>query len=54
MDFLDLFEAADRGARQTRGNPGGLYGPVSTRRRALEPVLADIAGRRAAGRVLIP
>jgi hypothetical protein len=54
MDFLDLFEAADRGARQTRGNPGGLYGPVSIRRRALEPVLADIAARRAAGRVLIP
>ena len=54
MDFLDLFEAADRGARQTRGNPGGLYGPVSIRRRALEPVLEDIAARRAAGQPLIP
>jgi hypothetical protein len=54
MDFLDLFEAADPGARQNQANSGGLYGPVSARRRALEPVIADIAARRAAGRALIP
>lgn len=54
MAFMDLYEAADSGARYTQVNTGGVYEPVSIRRRALEPVLADIADRRATGRALIP
>jgi beta-barrel assembly-enhancing protease len=54
MAFLDLYEAADSGSRYTQVNMGGVYEPVSIRRRALEPVLADIAERRTTGRALIP
>lgn len=54
MDFLDLYEAADSGSRYTQVNSGGIYEPVSVRRRALVPVLADITERRASGRALIP
>lgn len=54
MAFLDRYEAADSSARYMQVNTGGVYEPVSVRRRALEPVLADIVQRRISGRVLIP
>ena len=54
LQFLDRYEAADSGARYTQVNTGGVYEPVSVRRRALQPVLTDIVQHRLAGRVLIP
>lgn len=54
LQFLDLYEEADGGARYAQVNAGGVYEPASVRRLALEPVLADIAARRAANRALIP
>lgn len=54
MEFLELFEAADSGSRYTRVNSGSVYEPVSVRRRALAPVIAEIAARHADNRALIP
>lgn len=54
LPFLDRYEEADGGARYTQVNTGGVYEPASVRRRALMPVLADIAERRTANRALIP
>jgi len=54
LEFLERYEEADSGARYTQVNSGGIYEPASVRRRALQPVLADIAARRETGRALIP
>jgi len=54
VEFLSRYEAADRGARYAQFNAGGVYEPAPVRRRALQPVLADIAARKAANRALIP
>ncbi len=54
VEFLNRYEAADGGARYAQVNAGGVYEPAPARRRALVPVLADIAERREAGRALIP
>jgi beta-barrel assembly-enhancing protease len=54
VEFLTRFEAADRGARFAQFNSGGIYESAPVRRRALQPVLADIAARKAANRALIP
>lgn len=54
VEFLNSYEQADRGARYAQVNAGGVYEPAPKRRRALQPVLADIAERRAANRALIP
>lgn len=54
VEFLTRYEEADRGARYAQINAGGIYEPAPARRRALQPVLADIAARKAANRALIP
>lgn len=54
VEFLTRYEEADRGARYAQINAGGVYEPAPVRRRALQPVLADIAARKAANRALIP
>lgn len=54
VEFLTRYEEADRGARYAQVNRGGVYESASSRRRALQPVLADIAARKAANRALIP
>ncbi len=54
VEFLTRYEAADRGARYAQVNVGGVYESAPVRRRALQPVLADIAARQAANRALIP
>ena len=54
VEFLTRFEAADRGARYAQFNSGGIYESAPARRRTLQPVLADIAARKAANRALIP
>lgn len=54
VEFLTRYEAADGGAAGPQINAGGIYASASGRRRALQPVLADIAARRAAGLALIP
>lgn len=54
VEFLTRYEAADRGARYAQINVGGVYESAPVRRRALQPVLADIAARQAANRALIP
>jgi len=54
IEFLNRYEAADSGARSVQINAGGIYESASGRRRALQPVLEDIAARQAAGRALIP
>ena len=54
VEFLTRYEAADAGAKDVQINTGGVYQSASGRRRALQPVLADIADRTATGRTLIP
>jgi len=54
IEFLSRYEAADSGARSVQINAGGVYESASGRRRALQPVLEEIAARQAAGRTLIP
>ncbi|HEY0599443.1 M48 family metallopeptidase [Brevundimonas sp.] len=54
VEFLGRWEAVDEGARGPQINTGGIYDSAAGRRRALRPVLEDIAARKAAGRALIP
>ncbi|MCS6627384.1 M48 family metallopeptidase [Roseibacterium beibuensis] len=54
VEFLTRYEAADGGAGSVQINAGGIYESAAGRRRALQPVLEDIAARQAAGRALIP
>lgn len=54
VEFLTRYEAADGGAGTVQINAGGIYQSAAGRRRALQPVLADIVARQAAGRALIP
>jgi len=54
VEFLSRWEAVDEGARGPQINTGGIYESAAGRRRALAPVLEDIAARKAAGRALIP
>lgn len=54
VEFLTAYEAADPGARYAQINAGGVYESAPARRRALQPVLADIAARKASNRPLIP
>lgn len=54
IEFLSSWEAVDEGARGPQINTGGIYESASGRRRALQPVLQDIAARKADGRALIP
>lgn len=54
IEFLTRYEEADGGARSVQINTGGIYESAAGRRRALQPVLADIDARRASGRALIP
>lgn len=54
VEFLSRWETVDEGARGPQINTGGIYESAAGRRRALAPVLEDIAARRAAGRALIP
>lgn len=52
--FLTAYEAAAPGTRYPQINLRGGYPSIPDRRRALEPVIADIARRQAAGLPLIP
>lgn len=54
VEFLSRWESVDEGARGPQINTGGVYDSAGGRRRALRPVLEDIAARKAAGRALIP
>lgn len=54
IEFLARYDAADGGAGGMQVNAGGIYESAAGRRRALQPVLEDIAARTAAGRALIP
>ena len=54
VEFLDRYDAADGGGGGPQINAGGVYQSAAGRRRALQPVLDDIAARRADGRPLIP
>lgn len=54
VDFLTRYAEANPAARYPQANAGGIYESAPARRRTLEPVLADIAARKAAGRPLIP
>ncbi|WP_420479183.1 M48 family metalloprotease [Brevundimonas sp. FT23028] len=52
--FLPRYAEINPAARFPQANAGGVYESAPARRRALQPVLADIAARRADGRPLIP
>lgn len=54
VEFLTRYAEADSGAGFVQVNAGGIYASAPDRRRALGPVLADIAARRQANRPLIP
>jgi membrane-associated protease RseP (regulator of RpoE activity) len=54
VEFLTRLGDTDPLLRTPQVNLGGVYEGTSARRRALQPVLEDIAGRRTAGRALIP
>lgn len=54
VHFLSAYEAAAPGARYPQINLRGVYRSIPDRRRALEPVIADIARRQAAREPLIP
>lgn len=54
LEFLSRYDAADGGPGGPQINAGGVYPSASSRRRALQPVLDDIAARRARERPLIP
>lgn len=54
VEFLSRWAEVDEGARGPQINTGGVYESAAGRRRALAPVLEDIAARKAAGRALIP
>nr|WP_245161536.1 M48 family metallopeptidase [Brevundimonas alba] len=54
MEFLTSWATVDEGAGGPQFNAGGIYQSADGRRRALQPVLEDIASRKAAGRPLIP
>jgi membrane-associated protease RseP (regulator of RpoE activity) len=54
VEFLTRYEAESRGARYAQINSGGIYESAPVRRRALQPVLVDIAARETANRALIP
>ena len=53
-DFLTRYAEVNPAARYPQANAGGIYESAPARRRTLEPVLADIAARKAAGQALIP
>ncbi|GAA0645472.1 M48 family metallopeptidase [Brevundimonas lenta] len=54
VEFLTRYEQADGRASYAQINAGGVYENASGRRRALQPVLANIADLKAADRALIP
>ncbi len=54
VQFLSAYEAAAPGARYPQINLRGVYRSIPDRRRALEPVVADLARRQAAREPLIP
>ncbi|MFC7378153.1 PDZ domain-containing protein [Brevundimonas sp. GCM10030266] len=54
VEFLTRYEQAAPGARFAQVNAGGVYESAPARRRTLQPVLAEIAARKADGRPLIP
>lgn len=54
VEFLSRLGDTDPLMRTPQINLGGVYEGTSARRQALQPVLADIAERKAAGRALIP
>lgn len=54
LQFLSAYEVAAPGARYPQINLRGVYRSIPDRRRALEPVIADIARRQAAREPLIP
>lgn len=54
VEFLTRYEAVGPGADGPQINTGGIYESAAGRRRALQPVLADIAARKIDGRALIP
>jgi beta-barrel assembly-enhancing protease len=54
VEFLTRFGEHYPLMRSPQVNLGGIYEGTATRRRVLQPVLADIAERTAAGRALIP
>ncbi len=54
VHFLSTYEAAAPGARYPQINLRGVYRSIPERRRALEPVVAEIARRQAAREPLIP
>lgn len=54
VHFLSAYEAAAPGARYPQINLRGVYRSIPERRRALEPVGAEIARRQAAREPLIP
>lgn len=54
VEFLNRLGDSDPLMRTPQVNLGGVYEGTSARRRALQPVLEDIAARKAAGRALIP
>ena len=54
VQFLSAYEVAAPGSRYPQVNLRGVYASIPDRRRALDPVMAEIAGRQASGRPLIP
>lgn len=54
VQFLSAYEATAPGSRYPQVNLRGVYRSIPDRRRALEPVIADIARRQAAREPLIP
>ena len=54
VQFLPAYEAAAPGSRYPQINLRGVYPSLPERRRALDPVLADIATRQARHEPLIP
>lgn len=54
VQFLSAYEVAAPGSRYPQINLRGVYASIPDRRRALDPVVAEIAARQASGRPLIP
>lgn len=54
IEFLTRLEEANPLLRSPQVNMGGVYEGTSTRRRALQPTLAEVTARKTDGRALIP
>ena len=54
VEFLTRLEEANPLLRSPQINLGGVYEGTSARRRALQPILAEVTARKTGGRALIP